>query len=47
MVTGRNAAKILHFDHREPMLAEGEIYVYRQVEQPVTVIFREIVYTRR
>ncbi|WP_181923874.1 hypothetical protein [Streptomyces inhibens] len=47
MVTARNAAKILHFDHREPMLAEGEVYVYRQAEQRVTVIFGEIVYTRQ
>lgn len=46
MVTGRNAAKILHFNNREPMLAEGTIYVYRQNE-PATVIFGEIVYTRQ
>lgn len=44
MVSARNGAKILHFQDREPLLVEGPITVYRQMQY--TVSFGEIVYSR-
>ncbi|MCX4729798.1 hypothetical protein [Streptomyces sp. NBC_01363] len=44
MVSARNGAKILHFHDREPLLVEGPIKIFRQVE--CTVSLGEIVYSR-
>lgn len=44
MVSARNGAKVLHFEYREPLLVEGPIKIFRQVEY--TISFGEIVYSR-
>ncbi|MFE7615269.1 hypothetical protein [Streptomyces sp. NPDC057496] len=44
MVSARNGAKILHFHDREPLLVEGPITIFRQVEYAIS--FGEIVYSR-
>lgn len=44
MVSARNRTKILHFQDREPLLIEGPITIFRQVEYAVS--FGEIVYSR-
>lgn len=44
MVSARNGTKILHFQDRAPLLVEGPITIFRQVEYAVS--FGEIVYSR-